>query len=114
MAPEAAVAASRSVEGASRGPRSSSCRVLKRCSSLAWPQKQQLQRPGALLERCVAPEAQVAASGNVAGASLGSRSALQERCVDPEAAVAASGSLAGASRGSRSSCSVVGEWIRFG
>ena len=33
-----------------RGPRSSSCNVRERCWSDAWPQKQQLQRTGALQE----------------------------------------------------------------
>ena len=67
------------------------CRVFAEFNyeSVLWLRKQQLQRPGALQERSVAPEAAVAASGSVAGA-------LQGRSVAPEAAVAASGSVAGA------------------
>ena len=48
--------------------RSSTCSVQERCSSVAWAQQQQLQRPCALQKRCVAPEAAVTASGSVAGA----------------------------------------------
>ena len=105
----AAVAASRSVAGA-----------------LQWPGKQQLHRPGALLERCSGQEAAVATSGSIAGALqwLGSSSCnAQERCRSGSvrgpctsvavcccgqgAAVAASGSVAGTLQwlGS-SSCSV--------
>ena len=47
---------------------SSSCNVWKRCRSVLWPQKQQLQRLGALQERSVASEAAVAATRSVAAA----------------------------------------------
>ena len=43
------------VAGALCSPRSSSCSVLERCRSVAWPLRQQLQRPGALQERSEHP-----------------------------------------------------------
>ena len=63
--------ASGSVAGALRGPRSNTCSAQQRCSSAAWPQKQQLQRLGAVQQRCVALEATFAASESVAGALRG-------------------------------------------
>ena len=53
--------------------------------ALRGPWKQQLKRPGALQERCVALELQLQRPG-----------ALLELCVALEAAVTASGNVAGA------------------
>ena len=74
VAPEAAIATSRSVARGLRVPRSSSCSARERCRSAAWPQKHQMQR--ALQERGVAPEAAVAESGSVAG--LATREGAEE------------------------------------
>ena len=83
MVSEGAVAASWSVAGAFGGLRRSSCSVRERGRSVLWPQKQQLQRLGALQERSVVSEGAVAASGSVAGALCGLRSSscsVPQRC----------------------------------
>ena len=86
------VATSRSVGGTLRGPRSRSCSVWERWMSAMWLQKQQLQRPGALLERSMAPEAAVRGMqryGSVAETrkyQMQRPEALQERQVTEAAA----------------------------
>ena len=59
-----------------RERRGSGCSVPERYRSDLQLQTQQLERPEALLERSVVPQAAVAASRSVAGASCGSRSGI--------------------------------------
>ena len=106
-------------EGSAAWPQNSSCSVWERCWSDAWPQRQQLQRPGSLQERCVAPKAAVASSrgrktpndprqewrrpGNEAQA----RNIIVEQHLQRlGSAVAWSGSVAGAFGPGSSNCSV--------
>ena len=127
VASEAPVTASRGVPGTFGGLRSSSYSIEERSRSVLWPQKQQLQHPGAFQERSVASEAAAVASRNVPGAFCGLRSssysihecsrsvlwpqkqqlqhsgAFQEHSVASEATVTASRSVPGALCGLRSS-----------
>ena len=62
-------------QGAQAHPQSAGARhansiIETKQAQVAWPQKQQLRRLGALLERCVASEAPVVAPRSVAGTLL--------------------------------------------